>query len=156
MLIQVFDRFDRRGEGSIDYLRFLELIGFSATHTSSSSSASSSSEEVTLLVEKVRRSLEDYAGTGEQTPHIHTYIHTLPVSVKLKIHMGSSQKPLCYIHTILGSQSAGRIKAIFAEIDRDNSGTIDRDEFAKAMKVLRVDLTSREIQAVLQVELIVI
>jgi Ca2+-binding EF-hand superfamily protein len=47
-----------------------------------------------------------------------------------------------------GSQSAGRIKAIFAEIDRDNSGTIDRDEFAKAMKILRVDLTSREIQAV--------
>ena len=33
---QVFDRFDRRGGGSVDYLRFLELIGFSATHTSSS------------------------------------------------------------------------------------------------------------------------
>ena len=59
-----------------------------------------------------------------------------------------------YIHTCIhaslmsGSQSAGRIKAIFAEIDRDNSGTIDRDEFAKAMEILRVDLTSREIQAV--------
>ena len=61
---------------------------------------------------------------------IHTYIHT-------------------YIHVHgLGSQSAGRIKAIFAEIDLDNSGTIDQGEFAKAMKILRVDLTSREIQEV--------
>ena len=48
----------------------------------------------------------------------------------------------------LGSQSAGRIKAIFAEIDSDNSGTIDQGEFARAMKILRVDLTSREIQEV--------
>ena len=53
--------------------------------------------------------------------------------------------------TGLGSQSAGQIKAIFAEIDSDNSGTIDQGEFAKAMKILRADLTSREIQAVIVV-----
>eukprot|EP01035_Chromulina_nebulosa_P026333 gene26333-34449_t len=87
---EVFDRFDRRGGGSIDYINFLELIGFAPTRTSSSSS---SSEETNLLVEKIRRRLEDYAGSG--------------------------------------SQSAGQIKAIFAEIDSDNSGTIDQGEFAK-------------------------
>ena len=84
---QVFDRFDRRGSGSIDYQHFLELIGFSATHTSSQSSSSSSSlssDEVTHLVEKVRRKLEDYAGSGWRTyikwwnfiPNFHTYTYT--------------------------------------------------------------------------------
>ena len=129
---QVFDRFDRRGSGFIDYMNFLELIGFAPTRSfSTPSSSSSSSEEGNLLVEKIRRRLEDYAGSGKhRKPGVCTYIHT-------------------YIHVHgLGSQSAGRIKDIFAEIDLDNSGTIDQGEFAKAMKILRVDLTSREIQAV--------
>jgi hypothetical protein len=161
---QVFDRFDRRGGGSIDYMNFLELIGFAPTRASSAPS-SSSSEETNLLVEKIRRKLEDYAGSGQKKLVIHShsliYSNKYVLTVHAYIHT--------YIHTYmrimqmypaivlysclagLGSQSAGRIKAIFAEIDSDNSGTIDQGEFAKAMKILRADLTSREIQAVLKV-----
>ena len=34
---------------------------------------------------------------------------------------------------------------MFADIDGDNSGTIDKGEMTKALKVLRVDVSSREI-----------
>ena len=44
-----------------------------------------------------------------------------------------------------GAQSGKRIKEVFADIDDDNSGTIDKREMTKALKVLRVDVSSREI-----------
>ena len=44
-----------------------------------------------------------------------------------------------------GAQSGSRIKEVFAEIDDDKSGTIDKQEMTKALKVLRVDVSSREI-----------
>ena len=44
-----------------------------------------------------------------------------------------------------GAQSGSRVKEVFAEIDDDRSGTIDKREMTKALKVLRVDVSSREI-----------
>jgi len=40
-----------------------------------------------------------------------------------------------------GANSARKIKEIFAEVDTDRSGTIDKREFTKAMSVLRIDLS---------------
>ena len=39
-----------------------------------------------------------------------------------------------------GAGSARKIKEVFADMDRDKSGTIDKREFEKAMVVLRVEL----------------
>jgi len=39
-----------------------------------------------------------------------------------------------------GAGSARKIKEVFADMDRDKSGTIDKREFEKAMAVLRVEL----------------
>jgi hypothetical protein len=45
-----------------------------------------------------------------------------------------------------GANSAQRIKETFAEMDRDRSGTIDKVEFAKAMTVLHVDLSTTDVR----------
>ena len=51
---------------------FLELIGFSKRDLDDSDNAGS---KANLLIEKIRRKLEDYAGSSSHT-YIHTYIHT--------------------------------------------------------------------------------
>ena len=45
----------------------------------------------------------------------------------------------------LGMNSAGAVKAAFAEIDTDHSGTLDRSEWDRAMTVLKIDLSRSEI-----------
>ena len=44
-----------------------------------------------------------------------------------------------------GANAAARIKDMFADIDTDGNGTIDKREFSTVMRKLRVDLTSSEI-----------
>ena len=50
------------------------------------------------------------------------------------------------IENNLGSQaqSAGRVKEVFADIDADRSGSIDKRELMTAMKTLRIDVSSQE------------
>jgi Ca2+-binding EF-hand superfamily protein len=38
------------------------------------------------------------------------------------------------------------MKEVFAEMDRDRSGTIDKREFEKAMSVLRVELSRSDLE----------
>lgn len=49
-----------------------------------------------------------------------------------------------------GASSARKIKEVFAEMDRNNNGTIDKREFEKAMIVLGVNVTSNDIQMLFQ------
>lgn len=57
---------------------------------------------------------------------------------KLEDYMGSD------------AHSTRKIKQIFAEMDRDNSGTIDQQEFTDAMEMLRVRLRSNEVAALFE------
>ena len=41
--------------------------------------------------------------------------------------------------------SAARVKEVFSDIDRDNSGSIDKTELEKALKVLRITTTPKEV-----------
>lgn len=43
------------------------------------------------------------------------------------------------------ASSARRIKETFADIDRNGNNLIDKNELAKALRILRVDATSREV-----------
>lgn len=47
------------------------------------------------------------------------------------------------------ASSARRIKEIFAEIDVNGNMLIDKSELAKALRILRVDATSREVDSIM-------
>jgi Ca2+-binding EF-hand superfamily protein len=49
-----------------------------------------------------------------------------------------------------GAQSARRIKEEFANIDVDNSGTINKQELIDAMQALRVRLKAHEASSILE------
>ncbi len=45
-----------------------------------------------------------------------------------------------------GANAARKIEKVFAEMDSDRSGKIDKIEFSKAMAVLRVDLSTTDVR----------
>ena len=44
-----------------------------------------------------------------------------------------------------GASSAAKVKDVFSDIDRDNSGTIDKRELEQALKILKVNTSTRDV-----------
>ena len=44
-----------------------------------------------------------------------------------------------------GASSAAKVKDVFSDIDRDNSGTIDKRELEQALRVLKVNTSARDV-----------
>lgn len=107
----LYERFDADNSGFMSYNGFLKLLDFTAK-TNKIPDKIESNSKVNDLIDKIRRSIEDYLGPG--------------------------------------ASSARRIKEVFAAIDTNNNGEIDKREFEKAMIKLRVDLTSREIDMIFE------
>eukprot|EP00597_Dinobryon_sp_UTEXLB2267_P009012 CAMPEP_0170085030 /NCGR_PEP_ID=MMETSP0019_2-20121128/20033_1 /TAXON_ID=98059 /ORGANISM="Dinobryon sp., Strain UTEXLB2267" /LENGTH=168 /DNA_ID=CAMNT_0010301323 /DNA_START=15 /DNA_END=521 /DNA_ORIENTATION=- len=119
---RVFEKVTGRSRSTdLNYNDFLDLLGFNNSNGGKSSSFSSSASSRSMSTPSSNSASDELLSN---------------IRRKLEDHVGS------------GAQSTRRIKEIFAEIDADNSGTIDKKEFSRAMSVLRVDLTSRDVDKV--------
>ena len=114
----LFDRFDSTGRG-LDYREFMDLIGFQTSSPRHSYRSDMSESKASNSPPQLK----------DDTDAILSRIRR-----KLEDYLGP------------GSSSAHRIKEVFAEIDRDRSGTIDKVEFTQAMDTLRVNVTPSEVR----------
>ena len=111
----LFERFDKDGHG-LDYSEFIDMIGFGAGAGAGAGSGRSKDDE--RVSSRLREDTDLIIKTVQR---------------RLEDYLGP------------GASSARRIKETFSEIDRDRSGSIDKREFAQAMRVLKVDITGRDI-----------
>ena len=144
----LFRRFEKERTGTIDYSGFLQLLGFDSKLASRRAEKNSDDEELDSLIKRIRSKLEDNLGSEAQSSKRvkevwdsimgeALLILFLFKRVLILISFLTITLPSCHYYPIL--------LQVFADIDDDNSGTIDKREMTKALKVLRVDVSSREI-----------
>jgi Ca2+-binding EF-hand superfamily protein len=113
----LFERFDTQRRG-LNYKEFMSLVGFVSSPRASRDGPESK-----------------FASTSASPQLLEETNATIArIKRRLEDYLGP------------GSSSAQRMKEVFADMDRDRSGTIDKAEFTKAMSILRVDLTPTEVR----------
>ena len=118
----IYDRYDHRRDGRLDYGEFIELLGFSSSSKTARGGRDSLSRggrdspvrsprldnaRVGDIVRRIQRKLEDSFGPGAKTGR--------------------------------------KLKEAFEDADLDNSNNIDKREFRKAMSHLGVDLSAGDV-----------
>lgn len=120
----LYERFDPNRNG-LDYVEFMSLLGFDGGARSSSAGASSgrgADESKFSSGAKVSSQLRQ--DTDEIVDNIRR---------KLEDYLGP------------GSGSARKIREAFEDMDANRNGTIDKREFERALSVLRVSISPRDI-----------
>jgi len=122
----LYERFDPNRNG-LDYVEFMGLLGFDGGARSSSAGAGASSSrgaDESKYSSGAKVSSQLRQDTDEIVDNIRR---------KLEDYLGP------------GSGSARKIREAFEDMDANRSGTIDKREFERALSVLRVNISARDI-----------
>jgi Ca2+-binding EF-hand superfamily protein len=120
---RIFLKYSLEADGkTLSYTEFMRLVNFSAGRSTASSSSSSA------------------AGGGRGGSALREEVDALVDRIRRKLEDS------------LGSSAAAgrRIKETFEDIDSDDSGGLSRREMSKAFDVLKLDVTSREMDALFE------
>ena len=124
----MFFKYDLDGDGHLDYSEFLRLVNFAPKSSSSSSSDRDRDRDRDVDRDRDRGRV---ALTSQQREEVEML--TSRIRRRLEDNLGSS------------ASSARRIKETFADIDDDNSGALSKREVGRALEVLRVEVSAREL-----------
>merc|ERR1711871_237234 len=112
------------GNGEIEFVDFLVLLGLEKPRVASEKKKDALAKKLALKAaeekERIFQKLLEY------------------IRRKLEEHLGSSENPALVI------------RETFAEIDSDESNSIDKSEFLQAMNVLAIPISSEELEQIFE------
>ena len=121
----LFKKYDDNGNGEMDYDEFLRVLDFKGDNRDNTSTTSNNGRGGSNNKADVRdvRDVRDVVDT---------------VRRKIEDYLGG------------GSRAASRIKDTFEDIDENHNGFVSMREFTSAMRALKADLTTNEVDAVFE------
>jgi len=110
----IFDKYDRHGNGRLDYTEFIDLLDFHAPVKEERVERDHRDESASLtsIIRDIKEAIAEELGPGEH--------------------------------------SAKAMKRVFADIDLDGDGVVDKFEFVKAMKMLGVPVSDSKVDVLFE------